>query len=209
LDCLGKRPLDLYSTADAAAFRQYLVDQRMASLTMKRVFNTIKAIVNLAISEKGLDINNPFSGVYLSNKNDAIKRQPVSIENIHRLKAESLLIDDDLRWIVALIIDTGMRLSEALGLMVDDLVLDHEYPHLKLQPHPHRGLKSANSQRVIPRVGLSLWAAERAFRDSNFCFHRYATLEACDSNSASAALNRWIKNVCGGGVVIHGLPHSF
>jgi len=209
LDCLGNRPLDLYSTADAAAFRQYLVDKRMASSTVKRVFSTIKAIVNLAISEKGLDISNPFSGVYLPNKNDAIKRQPVSIENIHRLKAECLSIDDDLRWIVALIIDTGMRLSEALGLMVDNLVLDHEYPHLKLQPHPHRGLKTADSQRVIPLVGSSLWAAKRVSRDINFCFPRYASLEGCNSNSASAALNKWIKNVCGDGVVIHGLRHSF
>lgn len=209
LECLGDRPLDHYSTADAAAFREWLVAKGMASSTVKRVFSTVKAVVNLTISEMGLDIKNPFAGVYLPNKNDAVRRLPVSVENIQRLQQECMAIDDELRWIVALIADTGMRLSEALGLMADDLVLDHEYPHLILQPHPHRGLKTANSERLIPLVGSSLWAANRVSNRNGFCFPRYASAQGCNSNSASAALNKWIKTVCGEKAVIHGLRHSF
>jgi hypothetical protein len=37
--------------------------------------------------------------------------------------------DDDLRWLIALISDTGMRLSEAAGLHVDDIVLG-EVPYV-------------------------------------------------------------------------------
>ena len=44
-------------------------------------------------------------------------------------------IDDEARWLVALISDTGMRLSEAAGLSVDDIKLDCEIPRIDLKPH--------------------------------------------------------------------------
>jgi integrase len=73
-------------------------------------------------------------------------------------------IDDEARWLVALISDTGMRLSEAAGLHVDDIKLDCEIPHIDLKPHAWRGLKTRGSQRQIPLVGASLWAAKRVKR---------------------------------------------
>ena len=56
------------------------------------------------------------------------------------IQTACLKIDDDLRWLVALISDTGMKLSEAAGLKIDDLVLDDEIPHVVIQPHNHRPL---------------------------------------------------------------------
>jgi integrase len=41
-----------------------------------------------------------------------------------KIKAECLSLDDDIRWLVAIIFDSGMRLSEAAGLMIDDLKLE-------------------------------------------------------------------------------------
>ena len=62
---------------------------------------------------------------------------------------------------VSLIFDTGMRLSEAAGLHIDDIKLDDEVPHINHKPHPWRRLKTRGSQRQIPLVGASLWAAQR------------------------------------------------
>ena len=46
--------------------------------------------------------------------------------------------------------------------------------------------------------------------DSNeFCFPRYANQYVCKTNSASVALNKWIKTVAGNEAVVHGLRHSF
>ena len=45
-----------------------------------------------------------------------------------KIKAECLSLDDDIRWLVAIIFDSGMRLSEAAGLMVDDLKLKEDIP---------------------------------------------------------------------------------
>jgi len=40
-------------------------------------------------------------------------------------------------------------------------------------------------------------------------FPRYTNGERCNSNSASAAINKWINTVGGSSDVIHGLRHSF
>ena len=56
-------------------------------------------------------------------------------------------MDDDLRWLIALLSDTGMRLSEAVGLLKSDIILDIDTPHLNLIPHPWRRLKTSESER--------------------------------------------------------------
>ena len=89
------------------------------------------------------------------------KRQPLSLVRIRKLQEECVRLDDDIRWLVALISDTGMRLSGAVGLRQHDLKLDHEVPHVALVPYATRRLKTDSSKRVIPLVGASLWAAQR------------------------------------------------
>tara|TARA_B110000305_G_scaffold91734_1_gene103408 strand:- start:37 stop:1179 length:1143 start_codon:yes stop_codon:yes gene_type:complete len=208
--CLGSRPLDCYSSADAATFRQWLTDKKLSNTSLARIFGVVKAVVNFSIKEQGLECKNAFSGVYIPAENNK-KRYSVKGKELKSLQDECVLLDDDIRWLVALISDTGMRLSEAVGLLVDDLVLDSEQPHIKLVLHPHRRLKTGASERTIPLVGCSLWAAKRIKENSSskFCFSRYCTEDNCNSNSASAAINKWIKKVISSEAVIHGLRHGF
>ena len=208
--CLGSRPLDCYSSADAATFRQWLIDKKLSNTSLVRIFGVVKAVVNFSIKEQGLECKNSFSGVYIPAENNK-KRYSVKGKELKSLQDECVLLDDDIRWLVALISDTGMRLSEAVGLLVDDLVLDSEQPHIKLVLHPHRRLKTGASERTIPLVGSSLWAAKRIKENSSskFCFSRYCTDNNCNSNSASAAINKWIKKVISSEAVIHGLRHGF
>ena len=85
------------------------------------------------------------------NRTDGVKeRIPVSQKAIERVQSECTRLDDDIRWITALISGTGMRLAEAIGLAKTDIVLDHEYPHLVLQQHPWQPLKTATSGRLVP-----------------------------------------------------------
>ena len=208
--CLGSRPLDCYSSADAATFRQWLIDKKLSNTSLVRIFGVVKAVVNFSIKEQGLECKNSFSGVYIPAENNK-KRYSVKGKELKSLQDECVLLDDDIRWLVALISDTGMRLSETVGLLVDDLVLDSVQPHVKLAPHPHRRLKTGASERTIPLVGCSLWAAKRIKENSSskFCFSRYCTEDNCNSNSASAAINKWIKKVISSEAVIHGLRHGF
>src|SRR6056300_892700 len=161
VDVLSDRPLDEYSSSDAATYRDYLLKRGLTTNSVKRNFATIRSVINLAIQEHGLDCRNAFSRVYLPDLDDAKKRKPIPIENIREIQKECISIDDEARWLVALISGTGMRLSEAAGLHVDDIILDHEVPHINLKPHPWRPLKTKGSKRQIPLVGASLWAARK------------------------------------------------
>ena len=112
---------------------------------------------------------------------------------------------------VALISDTGMRLSEAAGFAREDIVLDADIPHVIIRPHPWRRLKTKGSERTLPLVAASLWATERAVEASHnspYLFPRYCNEKGCNANSASAALNKWLKQTIGDGYVMHGLRHS-
>ena len=120
-------------------------------------------------------------------------------------------IDDEARWLVALISDTGMRLSEAAGLHIDDIKLDCEIPHINLKPHVWRGLKTRGSQRQIPLVGASLWAAKRVKANNtviSYAFPRYTSAKGTNANSASAAINKWLRPRVPEGCVIHSFRHS-
>jgi len=209
IKCLGCRPIDQYTSADAAKYRDWLVEKGLASSSVKRVFSSVKAIVNLAINELGVDSKNAFAGVYLASRGDAKKRKPLSNDSLKHLQNACIEADDDLRWLVAMISDTGMRLAEAAGLHVDDIVLG-DVPYVYVKPHAWRSLKTASSERKIPLVGASLWAAQRikSMSDS-YCFPRYVDGVKCNSNSASAALNKWLKTATKQDVVIHGLRHTF
>jgi integrase len=209
IKCLGCRPIDQYTSADAAKYRDWLVEKGLASSSVKRVFSSVKAIVNLAINELGVDSKNAFAGVYLASRGDAKKRKPLSNDSLKHLQNACIEADDDLRWLVAMISDTGMRLAEAAGLHVDDIVLGG-VPYVYVKPHTWRSLTTASSERKIPLVGASLWAAQRVKAMSNsYCFSRYVDGTKCNSNSASAALNKWLKTATNQDVVIHGLRHKF
>jgi integrase len=118
--------------------------------------------------------------------------------------------DDDMRWLVALISDTGMRLAEAAGLHPDDLRLDDDIPYVDIRPYPWRSLKTKGSQRQVPLVGASLWAAQRiqANASSCFAFPRYTDKTHCNANSASNALNKWIQANFRDDIVMHGFRHA-
>ena len=211
IQVLGDRPLDEYSSADAASYRDYLLNKGLTTNSVKRNFSTIRSIINLCIQEYGLDCSNPFSRVYLPDLNDSKKRKPIPVDNIRQIQKDCVTIDDDVRWLVALISDTGMRLSEAAGLHVNDIMLDNDIPYIDLKPHPWRGLKTRGSQRQIPLVGASLWAAKRIKEtnsDAVYAFPRYNNTSTTNGNSASAAINKWLKTRVPEGCVIHSFRHS-
>ena len=210
IDHLGDRPLDSYSTSDASSFRDELFRRKLSSTSVQRIFSTIRAAINITIQEDGLSCINAFAKTYLPNE-ERPKRPSLSNEDIKRVQKVCFDIADERRLLIALISDTGMRLSEALGLVWSDVQLKHEYPHIKLVPHPWRQLKTTGSKRLVPLVGEALRAIKIMHEQSlctKFLFPSYTNEAKCKSNSASAALNKWMKAYIDEGVV-HSFRHSF
>jgi len=155
---LGDKPIRQYSSSEAAIFRDWLIKQSMSMRTVKRVFASVRAVVNLTITENGLDCINGFAKTYFPTGEEINDRLAIPNESIKRVQALCVEMDDDMRWLIALISDTGMRLGEAAGLHMDDIKLDEPIPYIDLKFHPWRSLKTRGSQRCIPLVGAALWA---------------------------------------------------
>jgi len=211
IQATASKNLHDYTRQDALDYRDFLIAKGLAGSSITRVLNTLNAVINFVISEYALDVKNPFSGIYYDRSNKVRKRQPITLDALSNIQSVCYRIDDDVRWLIALISDTGMRLSEAAGLHRDDIVLDDDCPHIVVRPHAWRTLKTAASERKIPLVGASLWAAKRILsqtNDTNFAFPRYNRSGETNGNSASAALNKWLKSYVPDGCSVHSFRHS-
>ncbi len=90
-----------------------------------------------------------------------IKAETHSIHVVRELQSICRQTDDEHRWLIALISDTGMRLSEATGLHINDLILEGSIPFINLVPPSLAVIKDQGKSAKIPLVGASLWAAQR------------------------------------------------
>lgn len=84
-----------------------------------------------------------------------------------------------------------MRLAEAIGLHQDDLMWDANVPYIQVREYAWWPFKISTSKRLLPLIGASLWAAQKIKQNgSDYAFQRYTDGVKCNSDSASAALNK-------------------
>ena len=207
---VGDKHLRDYTRADANALRNFLIKKGLVNTSVKRNFEVVRAIFNLAEREHALDIKNPFANILLINIKAGSVRPPLMPEEVDRLQALCRKKDDEMRWLIALLSDTGIRLSEACGLLISDINLTSDIPFISIQPHQWRSLKTASSKRTVPLVGASLWSAHRIVSNASgeFAFPRYCSPEGHKADSASNALNKWMRPHVQKGAVIHSFRHS-
>jgi integrase len=165
------------------------------------------------ILEKKLNQANPFASIPIPDEGeDSEDAIPYTTEEVAALVAASLKSDDDPRWLVAMIADTGARLAEIAGLALADIHLDAKVPHVVIKVHPWRSLKNKASARAVPLLGCALWAARRVMESAEdgqrFAFPRYNKTKKTNANSASATLNKWIQESVKLDHTVHELRHT-
>jgi len=64
--------------------------------------------------------------------------------------------------IVYTLIETGCRPSEIMNLLPENILLDHDVPHIRIRRQENRQLKTESSIRDIPLVGVSLEAMKQS-----------------------------------------------
>ena len=199
-----------YSRADANTLRNALIDRGLVASSIKRNFEVVRSVFNVAVREAGLEVPNPFSGVIPSSARQGAQRSPIPIDDLRKVQQLCYQKDDDIRWLIALLSDTGMRLAEAAGLAKEDVFLDTEVPNIRLCERPWRSLKTRSSERDVPLVGAALWAAQRAYESSpnEYLFPRYCSEKGCKADYASNSLNKWLRPRLSGSFVVHGFRHS-
>jgi len=118
------------------------------------------------------------------------------IEVSDRLEAQACW---DLYNIWHIMANTGCRLSEVTGLLVADVCLDTEIPHIKVQSHAHRSLKHLDDARNMPLIGKALTCTKVALEEAKgevFLFPAFGKGEK-GSNAASRRLMEHIRHVAG------------
>jgi integrase len=150
-DCLGHNSIDSLTPGDAGQFRDYLLDRGMSSSSVRRVIASVRAIINLVIKEYGLSRPNIFNGVFIPKDLNKRERPPIPPDEIKSIQNECVSVDDEPRWLLALISDTGMRLAEACGLLHSDIQIKDAVLHLVIREHPWRRLQTSSSSRPSSR----------------------------------------------------------
>ena len=208
---VGDKSIRAYTRSDALRFRDLLVARGVAQATVKRNFECIRAIWNFTATENAIDAVNPFSNMNYGNGAKPVRRLPIPHEQLRVIQAECRRKDDEMRWLIAVLSDSGMRLAEAIGLTKQDISLDCKVPLITLTERPWRPLKTKNSRRRVPAVGATLWGLKRAQEssESDFLFPRYCSLEGNKLDYASNGLNKWLRPLVPDGCVVHSFRHSF
>jgi hypothetical protein len=123
VEAVGSIRLSDLRKTHGGQFRDHLLGQGLSSSSINRVFSSVKAVLNLALREWDIDATNPLVGTFIPEVGTRKKRVPFSDAEILSIQRECRELDDDKRWLLALISDTGMRLAEAAGILVGDIRL--------------------------------------------------------------------------------------
>ena len=199
---------DSISRLDVHQLIQSLIEGGMKTATVKRKIAVVRSAINYVSKMREVELKNPFTNPEIPNLlEDAVNRSDFRSDQLatvrekitHNLESKTA---NEVDGLIALMVDTGMRVGEVVGLRVEDIVLDAEVPHIQLHRNSLRRLKTKSSKRLIPLVGTSLeWAkANTESPGEGYVFGRY-TDEAkglLKNDHASAAANKRLKAWLGG-----------
>ncbi len=193
-------------------FVSFHLNRGLKTSSVRVVLDVLCAGAACYMHEHDLTIRNPFLRVPIPReKYDRKKHVPISEAELTAFRTACVLRDDPARWLLAIIIDTGARLGEICGLALEDIVVDHEFPHIKLVERPWRRLKTLASRRSVPLAGAALWAAHRVLDSAPngevYAFPKYIK-NGQTSSYMSSVLKAWLGlRGCDRGV--HAFRHAY
>lgn len=178
---------------DALADSMKSNGKSVAPATVKRNLNTLKAMINHAITELELQgkVSNPFNKLPVRGLNEeeteADKRDPFPMPMLIELRERILSsCNSELCLVWRLLEGTGCRGAEITGLRASDVVIEGETPHIVVTWHEDRRVKSKASRRHVPLTGDARDAAKEALslsREGFMLFPRYGREGGADAAS--------------------------
>ena len=197
LNLFGDLPLEDLGHLHITQFRDYQLARGLHPNSVRRQNNTLNAMINMAFKHLDIDRLSPFRRLHIRGEGELSRTIPV-ITNDHLLKVKAHLLSHPIasRLVGLIQLNTGMRISEPVFAKLDDLVLDHEIPHLWVRRNSLTDRKTLASIRCVPLLGISLLAAkvlhERAIRQgSEWLIPQYAN--EIGNATCSATLNKYMK----------------
>ena len=175
--------------------------------TANRHVGNMRSLCKRYFKYRGVtDFEDPFRDFFFAGKS-TVKRASFTDDWVRSRILVPGLFDGlrlELRVIIYLLIETGARLSEVVNLRAQDIRLDHDVPHIQIRAEQNRELKTDDSEREIPLVGVALPAMRLCPKGFDHYYDR--------STLVSANLMKAFKQrdlIPSPDHVIYSLRHSF
>lgn len=173
------------------------LDNNVKTTTVRRELNQLSSIVNKAFLELEMEKKSPFMSIDIPGEGlDAKPKKPITQAKLDKLLATIRTSNTTSHLIAKILLNTGMRIAELAVAKVEDVnLMDSKgkplaIPFITVTPNAFRRLKTDESERSIPLVGISLEAAHEAVRQAGkaeYLFPQYA--RKVGATNASAAVN--------------------
>jgi integrase len=150
-------------------FRDSQLARGLHANSVRRHINMLNAMVNMAFKHLDIDRLSPFRRLYIRGEGGMSRTMaPITQEQLCKVKAHLLSHPIPSRLAALIQLNTGMRISEPVLARLDDLVLDHDIPHLWVRKNSLTDRKTQASIRCVPLLGVLLEAAQELHRSAVF-----------------------------------------
>ena len=127
----GDMPLDELRHLHITEFRDSQLARGLHANSVRRHINMLNAMVNMTFKHLDIDRLSPFRRLYIRGEGEFSRTlAPITLEHLRKVKAHLLSHPIPSRLAALIQLNTGMRISEPVLARLDDLVLDHDIPHL-------------------------------------------------------------------------------
>jgi integrase len=206
---IGNKPLSQISRADALDFQRWWIDRVMVDgveiETANKDIGHLNKMLSKVENTHRLGLGPVFSQMRIEGGKTGrrVAFAPAFVQD--RLLADGALdgLNPEARRVLYLVVETGLRLSEACNLTAETIRLDDPVPHIMVRPDGRR-MKTEQSERDMPLVGVALVA----MRAQPAGFPRYRDKAA----GLSATVNKYLSEnglLPQPGQTLYSLRHSF
>jgi integrase len=195
----GDIPLDELKHHHITQYRDHQLARGLRPASVRKHNNTLNAILNMAFKHLDIDRLSPFRSLRIKGEWEDVRPIPlITKDMLYQVKDRLLSGDTPYRWIGLIQLNTGMRVSEPSLARLDDLVLEHDIPHLWVRKNALTDRKTKTSIRAVPLVGVSLVAARKLhayakLRNSEWLAPNYAKDNG--NASCSAIINKTLRDL--------------
>lgn len=164
LDSVGNKVAKDFTREDMIKYRDWWIGRieqdAVATATANKNLITVATIiksVNKSVQLK-LDPTHIFEGMLLPEDSktqrlpfttDFIRNDLLNNEKLKRLNAQA-------SWVLHAMAETGAGVSELVGILPEEIILDDNIPHIIIAPRHKKALKTKYRKRTIPLVGYAL-----------------------------------------------------
>jgi integrase len=151
----GDMPLDELRHVHITEFRDSQLARGLHANSVRRHINMLNAMVNMAFKHLDMDRLSPFRRLYIRGEGELSRTMaPITVEHLRKVKAHLLSHPIPSRLAALIQLNTGMRISKPVLARLDDLVLDHDIPHLWVRKNSLTDRKTQASIRCVPLLGV-------------------------------------------------------